>query len=168
MTYDRLTYNYYKEHGICVKCHRRDAALTHVLCDECAPKVRRYEQHIDPSKLNEKRDKRMERYYYRKAAGLCVQCGKRKAYNGGVFCMDCTLRRRRRRAPILAARKKKTNFSEGLCMLCNEPALPGKKLCERHYKVRAANIEKARAHRPSREHFPWVKDNVRAFMKRKA
>lgn len=55
--YARESYRWYKAHGICVGCKRRDAIKGRVHCPECAAKsrehMRGYMQKVDPVKRRE-------------------------------------------------------------------------------------------------------------------
>ena len=110
------------------------------------------------------RRRQKERYAKRKAKGLCVDCGK-KASTGKRLCLDCFLRRRRYDKRYFDAhRRVKTDFSDGLCRLCNEPVVPGKKLCATHCAIVRENLKKVNAQQSNADH-PWRHGNQLIFKK---
>ena len=62
-------------------------------------------------------------------------------------------------------RRVKTDFSDGLCRLCNEPVVTGKKLCARHCAIAKKNLKKANAQQSNADH-PWRHGNQLIFKKR--
>ena len=167
----RERYYWYKEHGICVRCGQEDAAPGKVKCEECAAKeaTRRLAAYYRQGKAQQAADlqRHKVRYARRKALGLCTDCGKTVS-TGKRLCLDCSLRRRRYDKRYFDAhRRVKTDFSDGLCRLCNEPVVPGKKLCARHYAIAAANARKAHAQRPKGNH-GWRRGNRLIFKKKNA
>jgi len=73
-----------KEMGICRDCGAF-VETGKTLCAECLEKARtRAAKFSDVYAV-----KREERYQERKANGICVVCGKRKAYNGTIRCKKC-------------------------------------------------------------------------------
>lgn len=66
-------YNYYKSRGYCVACHHEKARPGHIRCEACTKK------HADDRKRT---------YEARKAAGLCVMCGK-ESRPGVTLCGPC-------------------------------------------------------------------------------
>lgn len=53
--YSRETYKWYKAHGVCVGCRKRDAVKGRVRCPECAAKarMRTRKYKVDPVKRRE-------------------------------------------------------------------------------------------------------------------
>ena len=87
-----------------------------------------------------------EIYAKRKAAGLCVKCGKLPA-KYGVFCYECKLYMRKYdRRKIKQREKRGREFwaSNGKCFFCGEPVINGKKVCERHYELCCKSAEVGR------------------------
>ena len=120
-------YQWYKAHGICVRCHGREAEPYRVLCLECMEKQMKYESTriIDKEKKAKQQRERMKK---RKEQGICYKC-KRKATHG-VFCHEHYIYDKR-----MARERKKKGFGDvGLCRICGEPPVPGKKLCVVHHK----------------------------------
>lgn len=90
----KARYEYLKARGRCVKC-AKPAFAGRTLCAECLYKktLRNIDYVLtDEQKAKEYRRKK-ERYLERKAAGLCVICGK-PAANGCVRCVECLLKDR--------------------------------------------------------------------------
>ena len=167
----RERYYWYKEHGICVSCGQEEAAPGKVRCEECAAKeaTRRLAAYYQQGKAQQAADlqRHKVRYARHKALGRCTDCGKTVS-TGKRLCLDCSLRRRRYDKRFFDAhRRVKTDFSDGLCCKCNEPVVPGKKLCARHYAIAAANARKAHAQRPNGNH-PWRRDDQAFSQERKA
>lgn len=147
-TSDKEKYYFYKAKGICVICGKDKAMITAVRCPKCSDKnnecakksflkikQNRYEEY----KAN-KRKLDKERRAKRRAAGICVICGKHKASAGKKRCLDCLTRLRneyRRLHPI--PRSERTSY--GLCFICGLPLKDGYKLCEKHYRMIVKNLK---------------------------
>ena len=92
-------YEYYKKHGVCVWCQRREAEPGKILCYECAEKDRKrahdkYYANHEKSLKNNRRGyaRRREK---RKALGICTRCGSRKAMPGHTLCLECNIKMNR-------------------------------------------------------------------------
>jgi len=87
------SYQWYKAHGICVKCHIEDAVPGKVHCAECAALVVAF---------NKARAKRRE------AHGLCKRCGKPLTETDGGYknCAACRAYNARKRAEWYARQKR--------------------------------------------------------------
>ena len=167
-TYRRETYRWRKEHHICVKCGKEDAEPHKVLCAECAAKCRANNKRYwgaldDESRQKFAQQKRVLREQL-KSMGLCPRCG-RKAARGKVHCVECLLKARRVSKKQHEVRRVKTNFTENTCRYCNEPVVPGKKLCAKHLEIAQHCIQIARSRTPTANH-PWRLDNKIAFAKK--
>lgn len=99
--YARERYHWLKEHGICVKCGSEKAAKGKVRCEKCLEKGRIYLQENRAKYENYKNQRKErqkayahERYYRRKEHGICVQCGKKQAVKGKVYCKMCAANKR--------------------------------------------------------------------------
>lgn len=79
------------------------------------------------------------------AFGVCTVCKKRDAYAGGHVCKTCKEKAALKHRNKLEGVVRYERTSSGLCYFCGEPALPGKKTCQKHYDIRCKSIEKARA-----------------------
>ena len=155
----KLTRDFYRSHGICVCCHKQPASPGHVLCEDCLEKNREYVRKKKSAETQEEREKRLvhERKVRKaliarkKAEGRCIGCGK-KALKGQQFCLECLIKKRRwaRKQAAKSRKHVKTDFSPGLCVRCNKPALPGFKLCKRHYEATLKGLEIGRPLSPFR------------------
>lgn len=172
-TYARDTYHWRKEHGICTRCGKEDAEPHKVLCAECAEKQsaqnKRYWGSLDEKKRQKSMQRTQERNRarreQRKSMGLCVICGK-KAAKGKAHCIECLLKIRRKNHRQRETERVKTDFSEGLCCRCNEPAMPGKKLCKKHYDAAIKGVKAMQGMSPSEKH-GWRSDNRLIFRQKK-
>lgn len=100
----------------------------------------------------------------RKAAGMCVRCGKRKAENKFV-CEICSVK--------YAKRRRDKNHERGVlpieimcdgvhCSTCGKPTMKNKKLCERCYNNVLKMGEIGRSKINNQNH-PWRKENAVIF-----
>nr|DAP79798.1 MAG TPA: NinG protein [Caudoviricetes sp.] len=162
-------YKFYKARGICPYCKKGKPAPGKSLCEECAEKQRTYFANLPPERAEQfrarKRENSKQKYSQRKAAGLCVDCGK-PVYKDGVRCYEHYLRNRRLGRE--RTERKKLEKPAGSCRNCNAPALPGKKLCQYHYDLACAAMAKARAvekkkRDKEKETHPWERGNKMIF-----
>lgn len=144
-------YAWYKAHGICVACGRKDAMLGRVRCFDCLEKERtrgrRYRESEDHKALKKQANARREAA--RKENGQCIACA-RPAVPGKVRCQF-----------HLAKDARNHKHAEwkppGECLYCTEPHTEGKKLCEKHLLIAQKSIANARKH-INREEHPWRKE----------
>ena len=133
------TYHWYKEHGICVKCHQADAVRGQVLCLNCRDISRERSKMIS-----------MKNYYWYKEHGICVKCHQADAIRGQTFCPNCRdadrERQRRYRERIEGEKRverlkkqreqNKRRYAEkkelGICVACERAAVPGRTYCSIH------------------------------------
>lgn len=168
---ERAWRQFLKEHHICVRCGKRDAFHNKTMCPECLEK----EQKRGRERYAENREQILQRkkkynkslYARRKAEGLCVKCGQKKATKG-VCCLECYVKERKREIERTEKRKRENGGyireirkEKGLCAQCGEPTLPGQRLCQKHYEIAAKNAEHARKYSKW-----WRKDNQLLFMKK--
>ena len=71
---DKEEYQFFKSRGICTHCKHEKAEHGKTLCLACKMQNREYKKKYDPEKMRA-RDKANREY--RKANGLCVNCGAR-------------------------------------------------------------------------------------------
>lgn len=161
----RARREWYKAHGICVRCGQRDAFPGRFQCAECLEYTTLYnikcrslekERSYYPRK-KEKRDARI-------ADGLCPFCGKPAVK--GQLCLECYVKHQRRHEKekqqrALRGDPRRERIKKGLCWFCDAPALEGKKVCQKHYD----DIQ-ARLHRGGKGH-PWAKDEAARLSKSK-
>ena len=171
---DKETYHWLKDHHICTDCGKEDAEPHKTKCAECLEKSRACKKKayaaLDEDARRMKCQRSAERYERLKAQRICPKCG-RKSSKGFVLCLECKLKGRRRDKERRVERRVKTDFSEGTCSKCNEPVVPGKKVCAKHYDAMVRRIEavnRRNQERKTRAHHIWVRDNDLAFRKRKS
>lgn len=152
----REMYNWYKKHGICVACRTNDAVGNMTMCGDCLFKMNqrcrewRSKNNDYSSAYSKKRNKRL------KEAGICVECGREKARPGRVNCESCALKRRVRAASKRILKVK----PDGICFRCDQPAMEGKKCCEKHYAINVQNMLNARRfYNPSVSSFAKLNDD---------
>ena len=159
--------------GICRQCRNEEAEPGKQNCWDCAEKARKAGQARRDSETAGQRTIRLayHRAYARmrsenfKAAGLCTRCGKRKSQSGKSVCIDCRIvlrREKEQRKPDTLLRNERPDY--GLCYICGEAKLDGKKLCARCVKTSMLNLEKANA-AIDREGHPWHALNSLTFAK---
>ena len=79
---------WYKDHGLCPRCHKRLGEPGRVYCKPCMTIIKARMEKRDPT--HEKRNAYCrERRARLKAAGICTYCGKRPAVEGQVLCPLC-------------------------------------------------------------------------------
>lgn len=131
-------YNWYKENNICVQCHEYSPAPGRVRCEVClAIDAERHKN----QKKNDRRAYNKKLREERKAAGLCIDCGKPQCKASICFCIDCKIKNQRRNEKKKNKRSVEFRLINGLCKKCgNEPLYKGK-LCERCYNVSMQNLK---------------------------
>lgn len=130
------------QHKICISCRQRDAEPGKTLCLDCniraAERSRQWAQDLkekDPELWRKKADHNNERHKERrkrlKEAGICYVCGKRPAEEGHPLCAWCLARNRKAANERYARTHRRKAWWE--CRSCTERALPGYKVCQKHY-----------------------------------
>lgn len=169
-------YYYLKSLGVCTRCGREDVFPGHVHCPSCMEKIqkesRAYYRRLSDEDRELRRKKKNEydkkRYQQRKAEGLCVACGKKAVK--GIFCIECYVKNKKKNQKRAQKKKIETGgdprelrTEKGLCRFCEEPALPGHRLCEKHYSIA---VESARHARQFNQY--WREENQLLFMKKRS
>ena len=139
LEYSRYDRQKARESGFCIVCRKRRALDGESECFECKERKREYEKRR--SQTQEYKDRknayRRERYKRWIDAGLCGYCGK-PIYKGNVCRHHFVLRKQlnaKRRYKTARSRQAATYEHGSICQKCLEPALPGKRLCKRHYDI---------------------------------
>lgn len=93
----KADYYYYKNNHICVQCRKNSAVKGQVYCYDCR-EYRRKKSKKYRLKRNNGTDQRQKKNYEKwvsekKAAGLCIWCGKNPAINGKNLCGVCNARK---------------------------------------------------------------------------
>lgn len=134
---------YYQRIGICPYCHKQRLYNGEKMCIEC--KAKQYAWMATSGKPPDKekiRKRRKNLRQKREKEGLCIRCGIRVPQEGRKQCSICLAKDRERhriRSTLAEYRKE-----HGLCMYCDQKALPGKKLCQTHYDMRCKQLAKVR------------------------
>lgn len=86
----------------------------------------------------------------KKAQGLCLSCGKRKAVHG-VRCAECAAKCLEYSKAYYIKKKLRNNpdgktitqrrRDNGLCVYCGKPVVTGKKVCKIHYEVKLQEVQ---------------------------
>lgn len=143
-------YYWYKEHGICTRCHAEDAIKGQSLCPECRDKcnAKAKETYTERKARTRERDKQNSKALYaeRKASGICVRCGKRSPQEGKLSCTQCLIKQ---------AKYKENSFRRkggtprwlaidiGLCAVCcKNPKMKDKKVCQSCYDSICNGVKK--------------------------
>ena len=135
---DKEEYQFFKSRGICTHCKHEKAEHGKTLCLACKMQNREYKKKYDQDKMRA-RDK--ANWEYRKANGLCVNCGARPQQHG-LICNKCYSTILRRKANNTAIPRSE-RVSYGLCYICGKNELvEGKKVCASCYDTRYKSISK--------------------------
>ena len=139
LEYSRYDRQKAREAGLCIVCRKRRALEGQSQCFECRERNREYErQKRQTAEYKAKKNRyRRERYKKWVDAGLCGYCGK-PIYKGNACRHHFILKEQmkaKRRARTAEKRQVAAYEHGNICQKCIEPALPGKKLCQRHYDI---------------------------------
>lgn len=164
MTEKYQEYHFYKDLGICVRCHKNPAEPHKVLCLECA--------FADTERTKRKREEAIERYkkrdldkYYKlKEQGICTYCKHEKAVAGKTKCAKCLAKIRSKKEQKRQDICRSERISYGLCYICGDKAIDGKGVCQKCYETRLESISKI-MYMKTDEY--WRNDNKVVFSKRK-
>ena len=120
-----------KAAGICTLCGKAPAIPGKTLCEKCRLISRGYAKKanfMNPKRYNAEASK--ARYEARKAAGLCVACGRFPAADGLVNCRECA--EKNRKSAKKSLKKRRTTLKQaGVCTNCGKaPAAEGHAYCE--------------------------------------
>lgn len=133
--YDKKSYEWYKEHGICVQCGQEEAAQHRVRCLECLAKnTTRKRKNMDPEYAKRKRRERQEQ-------GKCVWCGRPRAKDSKCYCTECRIKNRRRLAEKRDGIARSERPAYGMCYRCGAP-INGGTLCDNCMAQSMANLPK--------------------------
>ena len=125
--------------GLCGKCGRHPREPNRRLCADCGERQRRrdreryakaraagklYGGKPVASKRRQGRAATRKRQRARRAAGLCIRCGRSRPVDGASSCDDCLEARRVADRQTYAARR-----SAGFCTRCGTPAFEGAPVC---------------------------------------
>lgn len=157
-------YDFYKSHGICVRCHKNAAEPNKVMCLECADKERDTDKSKRERNLQSMRSRDREKYHKLKEQGICVYCKKRPAILGKTKCSKCFAKIRARRDVNRSDIPRSEHVSYGICYICGKNnVIPGHGVCENCYKIRLQAMEKCNKNRPEGFNDFWKSDNKIIF-----
>lgn len=145
---DRMksNYKYKQERGICPKCGA-EMPNTRKLCETCrlreAERKKARRDRFTESEREYQKQYQKQLRENRKAAGICMSCGKRPAMTGHVECIECRARRKRHYTPSPVWGLKRAT---GICLHCDKPALPGRVYCAYHLQKAQDRMQNARNH----------------------
>lgn len=163
MTKRTEEYHFYKNLGICVRCHKNSAEPNKVLCLECSDKDN--EQCKESRERNATKEKKrdLDKYYQLKEQGICTYCKHEKAVKGKTKCAKCLAKIRNKRNRNKCDIDRSERVAYGICYICGKnKIIPGKGVCEKCYKMRMESIQKI-MHLPVNEF--WKNDNKLIFRK---
>ena len=155
-------YQFYKQRGICPYCKKEKPEPGKVSCQHCIDKQKHWAENMTPEARARKKARTRElaklRYERKKAAGVCVQCGKVQPTPGRTYCAKCAEQRKKYYyvpTPETAEQYRETaraynkaryerRKAAGLCTRCGEPAAPGKTNCENCLRKMRENMRRRR------------------------
>lgn len=159
----REEYQWYKSHGICVKCHQEDAIEGRIYCAYCRAYQRIFYRYHKPKKeeTSEHREKRIaylkaynaKRYRESKENHKCIRCGKSLPQGTtGTRCEWCRIKENNQHNEREHRKGVMPRYLMGngvYCQICAKPIeKAGEKLCDRCYKNSCVNVSKARKKLP--------------------
>ena len=112
-----------KRLGICVRCGKEMAFIPYSQCPAClergAQKSIKWRQKVrqDMALAGSLRERNRASYAAKKASGICVSCGKRKAASGKARCETCLGKRRERNTQCTWERRERRKAA-GVCTTC--------------------------------------------------
>ncbi len=153
-----------KRAHMCTRCHKQDAYTLggRSLCAECAKKQRERGKKFRAIHRDDVRARNRKNYLRAKAENRCPTCGRKKDWlDEEVSCYRCRIKDgRRKREKLLSAGVNYPRGENGICWQCNkEPAIRGKKLCQKCYDMASKNLAKGREMLKQQNHL-WSQLNV--------
>ena len=139
------------EAGICPECGKVELEPGQKLCLDCRINMRERGRKHDKKRraITSARSKAIREGYY--AKGLCYQCGKAPHLEGKKYCRSCLNKQaiRSKKAWRLKVQRGEaipieTRHYLGICTFCNEPVIPGHKVCAKHLESARKSAENAR------------------------
>ncbi len=129
-----------KKFGVCPRCFKNKLYVGETCCPECYEKRRK-----NAAAYKEKNLKNQRKYHAKKVEelsdkGLCRYCWTRPATPGMSSCLRC--RERRKKYTKKDGIDKFERGLYGLCYICGEPVIEGKKLCKEHYDLAVSHLPK--------------------------
>lgn len=97
----------YRAQGMCGNCGKNEPVPGQTLCPYCKDLIRYGQKKFRSLHADEIREDRKKRYNDRKAAGLCVACGKNNPISGQVLCPECKIKQKEAHKKYRARKRKK-------------------------------------------------------------
>lgn len=161
MTERAEEYRFYKELGICVRCHKERAEPNKVLCSECADEDKEQCKKSRERNMAKEKKRDLDKYYRLKEQGICTYCKHEKAVAGKTKCAKCLAKIRNKRNQNKAEIDRSERVAYGICYICGkDKVIPEKGVCEKCYEVRLRSIRNI-MHLPASDY--WKKDNKLVF-----
>lgn len=153
---------WYIEHGICIGCRKESAMPGKQKCPECLYKqtianIKYRSLEYERGRYAKRKEQRSERIAHK----LCPNCGKPAKH--GQLCSECYIKKQRvhqrgREQRLQRGDPRRIRVENGLCWLCDSPAMEGKKVCEKHF---AELMErKGFGDGGRRDNHPWERDET--------
>lgn len=166
---NKETYQWYKEHHICVSCLKENADRNHIYCLQCrfkaVEKMQDYKQRNYDKVAEYQREYQQKLRTYRKENNLCRRCGK-PASNGHAFCTEHLLARRRQQAEHrreLGIMPRSLMGNGEYCYFCGSPVdNDGDRTCAACHLRLAESSKNARKHIDYKSH-KWCGMNEATF-----
>lgn len=143
----RERYHWYVSHGICPFC-LNDAQPGRVRCAVCLEKNYASHQKHDANRTEKQKSDYLQKHKLHqrekrqrlKEQGICPVCMKRPVSIGFKSCIECRTKEKQK----TEREGKSYRKTLGLCAYCDEPPIPGKRCCPKHYASRIVSITKCR------------------------
>lgn len=127
--------------GICPQCGTNKAAPSRVRCEEClAKQAERADKHRKINPIVNRKTYNRNLRKQRKENDLCIWCGKPICSTSTAFCIDCKIKNQRNNGKRKNGIERSERHEYGLCYICGNPAVAGKKLCEDCYNRSCDNL----------------------------
>ena len=155
--YEHERYEWYKSHGICVRCLTEKAKKGHVVCWRCLANENEYSRiyyHKNPRSDEQRaKDKEARERYVeeRNSKGLCWRCGLRPPIGEGKYsqCRVCANKAAKQKRERLQAKGTLPQMLRGngtYCYHCCKPICNGEKLCPKCLERVRKQAETARTY----------------------
>lgn len=157
-------YHFYKDLGICVRCHKNTAEPHKVMCMECAVTDNERSRLKRKENITERKKHDLDKYYWLKEQGICTYCKHERVVAGKTKCAKCLAKIRNKRNAQRQNIERSERTSYGLCYICGNKAIKGKGVCQKCYKTRLESIERI-MHMPVSQY--WKNENDLIFKRNK-
>lgn len=145
-----------REHGMCTECGKNKPFEGRRICEDCLQKnlERRWAVLSTPEGREKAKSCTASWRQKTKDAGRCESCGGVKENPEMTLCEKCRRKKQIRSRIYYANNRIARPWNQ--CRRCDALAVPGKKLCEKHYALQCEYIAKAKAQAMANmEEHPW-------------